>query len=261
MLMFGDAMSIFARSTCAPSGNSPARMRRNRSRLSSAGRSRYGLFRPGSVSVPAVLADLVGRQAVDVGLAVADQLLGVLVHLLEVVGGVEHPIVPVEPEPADVLLDRLDVLDVFLRRIGVVEAQVASAAELLGDAEVQADRLGVADVQVAVRLRRKPRVHTPAMSAGPQVLGDDLADEVELTALPRLGSDMRNLTDTRSTRERVANRWTMAQRGWPARLRARRLDPDRPSVAVPSGSPIRPTCFSTRGTVSIGSAAAVPAPS
>jgi hypothetical protein len=32
--MFGEAMSIFARSTCAPSGNSPARMRRKRSRFS-----------------------------------------------------------------------------------------------------------------------------------------------------------------------------------------------------------------------------------
>ena len=35
MIMFGCAMSIFARSTCAPSGNSPAFMRRSRSRFSS----------------------------------------------------------------------------------------------------------------------------------------------------------------------------------------------------------------------------------
>ncbi len=52
MLMFGEAMSIFARSTRVPSGNSPARMRSNRSRLSSTGRSRHGLFIPGSVKVP-----------------------------------------------------------------------------------------------------------------------------------------------------------------------------------------------------------------
>ena len=106
----------------------------------------------------AILADLVGRQAVDVGLAVANQLLGVLVHLLEVIRGVEHPLAPVESEPAHVLLNRVHVLDVFLRRVGVVEAQVAEPAEFLGDAEVQADRLGVADVQIAVRLRRKARV-------------------------------------------------------------------------------------------------------
>ena len=45
-------MSILARSTRAPFGNSPARMRRNRSRFSSTLRSRNGLFLPGSVSVP-----------------------------------------------------------------------------------------------------------------------------------------------------------------------------------------------------------------
>ena len=64
--------------------------------------------------------------------------------------------------------------------IGVVEAQVAEAAEFRGDAEVQADRLGMADVQVAVRLGRKPRVHTAAVPAGSAVLGDDFPDEIEL---------------------------------------------------------------------------------
>ena len=104
----------------------------------------------------AVRADLVGAQAVDVGLALLDQLDGELIEPLEVVRRVELG-APREAEPRDVLLDRVDVLDVFLRRVGVVEAQVADAAALGGDPEVQADRLRVADVQVAVRLRRKPR--------------------------------------------------------------------------------------------------------
>ena len=52
MVMFGDRMSMFARSTWAPSGKSPARMRRNSSRFSSALRVRYGESLPGSVSVP-----------------------------------------------------------------------------------------------------------------------------------------------------------------------------------------------------------------
>ena len=51
-MRLGDAMSIFARSTRSPSANSPARMRANRLRLSSMGRSRNGELRPGSVSVP-----------------------------------------------------------------------------------------------------------------------------------------------------------------------------------------------------------------
>ncbi len=52
--MFGDAMSIFARSTCAPSGKSPARIMWNSARFSSGGRSRNGESRPGSTSVPRI---------------------------------------------------------------------------------------------------------------------------------------------------------------------------------------------------------------
>ena len=50
----------------------------------------------------------------------------------------------------------------FLFGIGVVEAQVAFAAEFGGEAEVQADGFGVADVQIAVRLRGETRVHAAA---------------------------------------------------------------------------------------------------
>ena len=46
-----------------------------------------------------------------------------------------------------------------------------------GDAEVQADRLGVADVEVAVRLGREARDHRRVPAAA-QVVGHDLADEV-----------------------------------------------------------------------------------
>jgi hypothetical protein len=52
------------------------------------------------------------------------------------------------------------------------------AAELPGDAEVEADRLGVADVQVAVGFRGKTR-HDPAVVfAIFQVFGHDLANKV-----------------------------------------------------------------------------------
>ena len=49
-------MSIFARSVRAPSGNSPARMRRKRSRFSSTDRLRQGLSRPGGVTVTGPLS-------------------------------------------------------------------------------------------------------------------------------------------------------------------------------------------------------------
>ena len=177
-LMLGEAMSIFARSVLAPSGNSPARMRRNRSRFSSTGAIAVWRLPAGLGQRAAVLADLIGREVVDVRLARADELLGPLVELLEVVAGVIEVLAPVEAEPADVAHDRVDVLLALLGGIGVVEAQVAAAAELPGHAEVEADRLGVADVEIAVRLGRKARDHLAAEAAGAVVLDDDLADEV-----------------------------------------------------------------------------------
>ena len=126
----------------------------------------------------AVLANLVGAQAVDIRLALANQLFGVLIQHLEVVRGVMQ-LRPLETEPANVFLDRFDVLDVFLRGIGVIEAEVAQPAEFRRDAEVQADRLRVADVQIAVWFGRKPGVHTAAVPSAPLIVRHDFAHEIE----------------------------------------------------------------------------------
>ena len=118
-------------------------------------------FAPGLGERAAILAHLIGRQAVHVGLPGRDQLLRPLVELLEIVGRVVQVLAPVEAEPPDVAHDLVGVLLRLLHRIRVVEAQVAAAAELLRDAEVDADGLGVADVQAAVRLRWKARDDAP----------------------------------------------------------------------------------------------------
>ena len=73
-------------------------------------------------------------------------MLGEVVELLEVVGRVVEVLLPVEAEPVDVTLDRVGVLLLLLRGVRVVEAEVAAAAVLEGEAEVEADRLRVADV-------------------------------------------------------------------------------------------------------------------
>ena len=84
---------------------------------------------------------------------------------------------PVEAEPAHVGLDGVDVFLLFLGRIGIVEAQMAAAAEFLGDAEIQADRLGVADMQIAVRLRRKARDNLGVL-LGVEIGLNDVANEI-----------------------------------------------------------------------------------
>ena len=125
-----------------------------------------------------VLPYFVAGLAVDVRLSLRNQFNRVRVQLIEVVGG-EMQTGPFEAQPSDVRLDGVDVLDVFLRRVRVVEPEVAGAAVVPGHAEIQADRLGMADVEIAVGLGRKARGHTPAVPARGQVLGDDGANEIE----------------------------------------------------------------------------------
>src|SRR5215468_10126164 len=139
--MLPEVMSILARSTRAPFGNSPARMRRNRSRFSSTVRSRNGELRPGSVRVPR-LAHLRRGLIVHIGLAGADQMLGPFVEPLEIIRRVVEMPIPIEAEPAHVALDRVDIFLLFSGRVGVVETQMTAAAELLRNAEVERNRLG-----------------------------------------------------------------------------------------------------------------------
>ncbi|KAG0948670.1 hypothetical protein G6F31_014032 [Rhizopus arrhizus] len=68
-------------------------------------------------------AHFLGRQVADIGLALFDQLLGGQVVGLEVVRGVAQ-LVPLEAQPAHVVLDRGHVFRIFLGRVGVVEAQI-----------------------------------------------------------------------------------------------------------------------------------------
>ena len=126
----------------------------------------------------AVFLELVLGELADVGLSHFDKLKCVFVHLVEIVGRVEETVLPVGAEPLHVFEDGLDVLGVFLHGIRVVEAEVELAAELLRGAEVQADALRMADVEVAVRLRRETRLDRAAVLAGFEVLADDLVDEV-----------------------------------------------------------------------------------
>ena len=106
-----------------------------------------------------------------------DEALRELVQEIEVVGGVEEVWSPVEPEPPHRVEDRIDVLLLLLGRVGVVEAHVACAGVVAREPEVEADRLRMADVQVAVRLRREAR-DDRRMASAADIRGDDLADEV-----------------------------------------------------------------------------------
>src|SRR5207302_10686276 len=84
-------------------------------------------------------AHLLLRLVVDIGLAGADEMLGPLIKLLEIIRCVIKVFAPVEAEPAHGALDGIDILLLLLGGVGIVEAQVAATAEFLGDAEIEAD--------------------------------------------------------------------------------------------------------------------------
>ncbi len=124
--------------------------------------------------------------AVDIRVAAVDQVFGHVVELVEVVAGVvqvfDAVLLPAETEPFDRVHDGVDVFLVFFFRIGVVEAQMAAPGVIARQAEIEADRLRMADVQVAVRLRREAGDHirqaVALVGAGLQVGLDDRAQEV-----------------------------------------------------------------------------------
>jgi hypothetical protein len=139
------------------------------------------------VEVAALRFELFGGALVDVRFAGEDQLLGPRVQLVEVVGGEEQAVRPVVAEPLNVGLDRVDELLLFFGRVRVVEAQVALAAVLQRGAEVEHDALGVADVQVAVRLGREAGVDLVRLDRAGGDLGvDHLVDEVRRVLARRL---------------------------------------------------------------------------
>ena len=132
-----------------------------------------------SPGVALVLLPLLLRDVADVGFAPFYQFFGALVHAFEVVAGEIDALFGIETQPLHVFDDGVDVFVGLLGGIRVVHAQIADAAELSGDAEVQADGLGVTDVQIAVGFRREPRHHPAAVLAGLDLFRHDRPDEIQ----------------------------------------------------------------------------------
>jgi hypothetical protein len=97
--------------------------------------------------------------------------------LFEVIRRKVHMIAPVEPQPEHVAFDRFDISGFFLGRIGVVEAQVTAPTKFARDSKIQANRLGVTDVKVAVGFGGKPRDNS-GVPPSRQIAAQDLANKV-----------------------------------------------------------------------------------
>ena len=91
----------------------------------------------------AIGAHFVGTLFIDVGVTGLDQMFGKLVHPIEIIGRVIEIVframLPVKAHPTDAFLDRVNVLR---------------------QSEIQANALGVTDMQIAVGFGRKTRANT-----------------------------------------------------------------------------------------------------
>ena len=92
-------------------------------------------------------------------------------------------------EPGQIANDSVDETGVFGIGVGVVESQIAPSAELFGKTEVEGDRLCMTDVEIAVRLRRKPGLNTSTERALVVVASDQLTDEIGSLVLRCAHSD------------------------------------------------------------------------
>ena len=102
---------------------------------------------------------LLGGLLIDIGFALFDEHDSQVIELLEIIGGIED-LTPFESEPCDIAFDGLYVLGVLFGGVGVIKTQVTNAVVFLGDPKVHAYGFDVADMQVAVRLRRETGLYT-----------------------------------------------------------------------------------------------------
>ena len=141
----------------------------------------------GDAHAAPVLLELLRAELTDVGQAFFDEALRLAVVLLKVVGAEEEAVPPVKAQPVDVLLDGLHKLLVLLGGVRVVHAEVAQPAVFLGGAEVDGQGLAVADVEIAVGLRRKAGVdrHALELPAGGHVFLNERVNEIPAFQLRR----------------------------------------------------------------------------
>ena len=112
-----------------------------------------GIILPWLRECATVLPHLLRGQVRDIGLSLFDQFDSDFVHLLEIIGGKEQPVLIFSAQPLDIRLDGLDKFDLFLCRVGIVKTEIEFSAVLLCHTVIEQDTLGMTDVQIAVGFR------------------------------------------------------------------------------------------------------------
>ena len=178
-LIFGEAMSILARSTFSPSLNSPAFIRANRSRFSSTRAVALRAFWPGSVRVPRVSRICVGRLSRRHKPALCESAARRARTFLRN-NRRRRTSRPIQSR-ASCTSRLMDSTYSVSSLSGFVSSnrRFVRPSNSSASVEVETDRFGVPDMQIAVRLRRKAGddfLHAAAL----QIFAHDIFNEIEM---------------------------------------------------------------------------------
>ena len=78
----------------------------------------------------------------------------------------------------NVFADGIHVFHIFFHRVGVIETQVGGAAVFLRHPKVDADSLGMADVQVTIGFGRETGLYLGVVLVVPDVFLDDFFNKI-----------------------------------------------------------------------------------
>ena len=106
-----------------------------------------------------VSSGFIGAKITDIRQAFFDQYTGPVIERIEVARGKTDLSGPLKPKPADILLNRVNVLVTLFFGVGIVETQMAATIKTLCQAEVKTDGFRVSDVKKPVRLWRESSHH------------------------------------------------------------------------------------------------------
>ena len=123
-----------------------------------------------------VLTLLFGCQIADKCLALFDQFDRACKNIIKIIG-CKISVVPVKAKPFNVLGNGVNIFRVLFCGIRVIKPQIANAVEFFLCAKVDAYGFCVADMQVAVRLRRKTGLHA-GIRAGFKILFYDIVYKI-----------------------------------------------------------------------------------
>src|SRR5699024_9002977 len=105
-----------------------------------------------------VFSDLISCKITYESFAFFYEFYSRLIHLVKVIGSPES-LVPFKTQPSDIFFYGVYIFYILFDRVGIIISEVAFASVFGCGGKVETDGLGVSDVQVTVRFRRKTGTH------------------------------------------------------------------------------------------------------